>query len=450
MFRPLLNRFDIDRTLLFSLAARVWQAISGPVTIALIIHGLTLGEQGIYYGLVSIVGIQTFFELGLLNVLISHAGHESSLINSAANAGDESEAAIASAKTRMSQLIHGSTRWFQAAAILFAIVAIPFGYFTFLSTNVGTDWQRPLLLLIPISGLTLAFSPSLAILEGSGYREEIYRMRLTQLVCGSLAVWVALLIDWGLWSLVIASAVQALMTVYIVSVRFAFFFRPFRSELTQPNIANLPAFSWVREAAPTLWRTAAVTACYHLATQFLTLVVLHYHSTEQAGRLGMTLTITSALQMMAMAWLQTKFAIVSAEHAANRREQAGEMWRRLTMTSTGLLAFGLGAMIGGLWMLSTLYPSLADRFISPWQLTALSIGYLANHLLGAQGFYVLSKRKPPIARASVIGYSLTAAAVWWGGREYAVSGVIGGFAIGMALITLPLHTLAYLVHRRDR
>ena len=75
-----LRRLIGDRALGFSLVGRVWQTISGPITIALIIVTLSPAQQGVYYALVSIVGLQAFVELGLLNVLISYAGQESSRI----------------------------------------------------------------------------------------------------------------------------------------------------------------------------------------------------------------------------------------------------------------------------------------------------------------------------------------------------------------------------------
>ena len=44
------------------------------------IGSLDLPEQGIYYAIIGIVGIQAYFELGLLNVLVSQSSHTAAAI----------------------------------------------------------------------------------------------------------------------------------------------------------------------------------------------------------------------------------------------------------------------------------------------------------------------------------------------------------------------------------
>ncbi|MEM1070350.1 MAG: hypothetical protein AAGI63_15715, partial [Planctomycetota bacterium] len=80
MHRKIRDRLQLDRPLGFAVATRVWQGISGPITIVLLVQALTLSEQGVYYAMIGIVGIQAYFELGLLNVLVSQSGHEMAAI----------------------------------------------------------------------------------------------------------------------------------------------------------------------------------------------------------------------------------------------------------------------------------------------------------------------------------------------------------------------------------
>ena len=75
VLRRFAGNLQVDRSLLYALSARIWQAMAGPITMVFIIRSLTLDEQGVYYTLSTLMTIQLFFELGLLNVLISQAGH---------------------------------------------------------------------------------------------------------------------------------------------------------------------------------------------------------------------------------------------------------------------------------------------------------------------------------------------------------------------------------------
>ncbi|MCG8648215.1 MAG: hypothetical protein MI861_00190, partial [Pirellulales bacterium] len=337
MLRTIAQRLLLDRPLAYALAARVWQTVSGPVTIALIIGLLSEDEQGIYYGIIPVIGIQALFELGLLNVLISHASHAHAGYEAARQSSDQ--AGMLRAAANMGELITASRRWFGGASVMFILAAWAFGWRTFSSSDAQVQWQWPLLVIVPLAGISIYFSPALAILEGAGRRQLIYRFRFYQLVCGSIAVWAALWAGLGIWALVIATLVQAVWMGYLTLIHQAAFFRQFTRSPREGE-----HFSWARDVLPQQWRVAANSAAFHLATQFLAIVVLTYHTAAEAGRLGMTLSITTAIQMLALAWVQTKYSLISTLHGQGQREQAGTLWRHNTIVSSGLLVLAFTGM----------------------------------------------------------------------------------------------------------
>ena len=457
--RRLAQILQFDRPLAFALAARIWQGISGPVTIAILIESVSLREQGVYYGLVTIVGIQALFELGLLNVLVSYAGRLTATLGQdavnglrAKNLLRQTGDAAPEAALRMRELIRGANRWFGGAAVLYVVVALIFGWRTLAGTSQTVGWKMPLLALVPLAAVPVFLSPKLAILEGAGHRDAVYRLRFWQAVMGSLGVWAALLAGWKLWALVVATLVQGACSLYIVYWSKASFFARFRA------IDSRPAdFSWLHDVVPAQWRMAMASMAVHLATQFFTVVVLAFHSEAEAAPLGMTLSVTMAIQMLSLAWVQTKFSVISAYHGAGNREAAGTMWRHTALVSTAILAFALGALlvlISLLPYLTAVSPRIdqdvADRFLAPYQVIVLSIGCIAHHLVAVQSFYVISRAAAPLVVASVGGFLTTAVAVWIGGYLFSTDGVLIAYAATMTGVTLPLHTLAYLRFRVRR
>ena len=448
MLRQIRDRLQLDRALAFALGTRCWQAFSGPITIVLLIRSLSLAEQGVYYAMVGIIGIQAYFELGLLNVLVSHSGHEAATLRKAAKVAsdrdiiDQANPDWLVAAARMRDLIRSSFRWFGGAAILYTVCALGFGWLTLSRSSV--DWQAPLLVLVPIAGVSVFLAPALSILEGAGQRDLIYRFRFLQMAIGSLFVWMALALGLKLWALVLASLVQAALALYITFVAKGSFFREFRSISDQPS-----NFQWKRDVLPVQWRMALISATFHFATQFFTIIVLMFHGDAEAGPLGMTLSVTGAIQMLALAWVQTKFPVVSAHHGAGDREVAGMLWRRTAVVSTGLLILACTALTSLIALLPLANIGLEKRFIQPWQLIMLSLGCLANHIAAIQGFYVLARRAKPLLGASLLGSVATAAAVWIGGYLYSISGVVSGYALAMTLVLVPAHSWAYY-HFRQR
>ncbi|MCU0711539.1 MAG: hypothetical protein MUC43_05735 [Pirellula sp.] len=438
------KRFQIDRTLWFAMSARAWQAISGPLTIVFLVRALTLGEQGVYYVLASVMSIQLFFELGLLNVLISQSGHLASDI--ASNRPH--------AKQRMSQLISVAGRWFLGASMLYALAAIGFGWRTLVDKASSDDWKTPLVCLSIVAAGSVALAPRLAILEGAGYRASVYKVRFFQMLLGTLAVWSTLLMGFKLWALVFSSFVQFLCSFLATFV----FYRAFFDSLTNANGNREPnatveeesGLKWFSEVFPLQWRVALTSMAYHIATQFFTVILVWHHGEEAAGRLGMTMSIVVAIQGMAITFIQTKFSLVSNLHGAGDREGAGELWRRSALISSGLLVTALLSVLAVVWLLPMAGRGWEDRFIEPWQIVILAVGCLANHGVALQSFYVLSRKGRPFLAACLVGFGATAIFVWFGGARWGATGIVTGYALGMLGVTLPLHSLSYWLYRAKK
>ena len=61
--------------LVILLTQRLWQALSGVLTIVLVAHFLTPELQGWYYSFISIAALYTLFDLGLSLVIIQITAH---------------------------------------------------------------------------------------------------------------------------------------------------------------------------------------------------------------------------------------------------------------------------------------------------------------------------------------------------------------------------------------
>lgn len=201
------------------------------------------------------------------------------------------------------------------------------------------------------------------------------------------------------------------------------------------------------------WRVALISVAHYLATQLFVSVIVGREGAESAadaGRLGATLTVTTAIQMLALSWVQTKFSLVSAHHGAGERETAGTIWRQMALVSTALLCVTLGILVGLIAALPLAERGWEYRFLYPWQLAVLSAGLVANHLLAVQSFYVMARRANPFWIPAVVGLLTTAVAVWIFGRLYSTSGLVIAYAVATWGVALPLHSWAYMRFRREK
>ena len=436
------SALQLDSPLTYVLATRAWQAISGPVTIALLIEFLAKPEQGVYYGILSVVGIQAYFELGLLSVLVGHASHEYAAVKQQSVSTDENISEQQDAAARMHELIRASTIWFSTGAVLYIVIATVLGWRTLIDSEV--TWIGPLIFVVIVSAVSIAMSPALSILEGAGHRELIYRWRLVQAVIGSLTVWGALCLGLKLWTLVASSAIQAVVAVYIRFGATTSFWQQFRNVATSRS-----DFSWTRDVLPAQWRVALISMSFHFATQFFVVIVIMFHGDEAGAPLGMTLTVTNAIQMLSAAWVQSKYPLISSYLASGDRERAGTTWRHTAVISSGILILASGGFAAAVASLPYLIPKYVDNFLTPNQILLLCTGHVAGHVASLQGFYILARKAKPLVVASLIGASATGAAVWAGGYFYSTTGVVTGYALTMMFVLVPVHTYAYVSFRRQ-
>ncbi len=450
----LVRWLQLDRSLSFALLARIWQAFSGPITIALLIRVFDLHQRGIFLGILNVVGIQPLFELGLAAVLIGQAGNLAGHQAADADAGAD----VPASGQSLRWLAQGGVRWFSAVASVYAVSALVMGWDVLGKSGISQiDWRLPLVLAVLISALSMAVLPRIYVLEGAGLRDFVYRMRFWQSIVGSLTMWCALWFGAQLWAIV---AVFSVGVIFHLSIAFGSraqcqFARPASIRLGQENSlrsatsASAQRASWLAHIGPLQWRVAAISAAHYLASQLLYLYVLNYHRADQAAPLGLTLQVTVAVQSLALAWAQTKFPLISRAQVDQGREAAGTLWRQTALVSTGLLVLGITGLAIAIVAIGWLGRGWEKAFVSPPLVLVLGVGYVANHWLALQSYYVLSRGARPLVVASLTGLLFTAAAVWWSGKEYSVPGVIIGYTLAMTCVTLPVHTWAYLKFRQQ-
>lgn len=433
----LFQRLQVDRTLLFALATRLWQAGSGPLTLYLVVASLSLEQQSVYYGVASVLAIQSLLELGTLNVLVGQAGY---LAGGATSPGATSPGAStpgASTSARLGQLAVAADRWFGWLAIGFVGLALAVGGWLFsrVSLPPSVHWQGPLVAVVLCAGYSVAAAGRAAVVEGAGGRQLVHGTRLAMAVVGSGAVWAVLLAGGGLWCLLAAGAVQAIAIAGLVHSPAA------RRLLPRQSPAG-DDFSWRRDVLPSQWRMALISAGYHLATQLFPLFLLAADRAADAARLGMTLAITTAIQMLALAWAQTRYPMIASLHGQRQRAAAGAMWRQTARVSTLLLVAALAAAVLLVAWLPGWDARFDQRLISAGQAAVLGLGCVANHAVALLAFYILASRRQPVV-ATAAAYGITAGVTAWAAFAAGTNGIVVAYAGCFWGLVLPVQLAGY-------
>lgn len=437
-----LRHLDIDRPVAYALTMRCWQFPAGLVTTLLIAVCFTAELQGYYYTISNLLALQTFVDLGLQWVILHFASHEWSALQLDARRQVSGDAV---AQQRLAGLVVFATRWFSWAAVIFALVAAIAGSWLFGRAPHDVAWRVPGCLVILLAASSLAIGPRIAVLEGCQQVLAVNRTRLWQAVTGSLAVWAAMLAGTGLWAIVVATGVQIAWEIRLVWGSYRAFFRSL--------LSATPKLDWHGEVWPLQWRMGVQSAVRYFAFYLFTPVMFAFHGAEVAGRMGMTWSVMSNIQLAAFAWTRARAPrygelVARRNYAALDREFFRTSGVSLVALSAALLALVLTVMGLARCGVAPL-ESLAGRFLDTPALIVFGAGLIPIHIAQCLSVYLRAHKRDPLLGIMVVSNALIGLTVFWFGSRFGPLAAGWGFAAVATLVTMPGVAWVWWVSRRQ-
>ena len=260
----------------------------------------------------------------------------------------------------------------------------------------------------------------------------IQRFQLWQGILANVVLWICLATGAGLWSVAALIGTQAAITMYYLSILQRSFFLPFWHP---PSGARI---DWKVEVWPLQWRLAVQGVVNYFTYSLYTPVVFHYHGAVEAGRFGMTWQVFSSLQLLSLAWVQTRVPRFGMLIVQRDFEGLDRLWRHTTRMAIGVFALGMGAFLFFQLILNHFDLEFRQRLLgAEMTLLLLPTGLLAIWVQCA-AFYWRAHKAEPIGFSAAIPGLINGALVWWWGSNYGAAGAIAGYLIMLVIISAPL------------
>jgi hypothetical protein len=433
----------IDRAIAYTILARTWSGVAGLVTVTLIAKFLSLSEQGYYYTFSSLVALQIIFELGFSFVILQLAAHECARLQiqlDGAVVGDPI------AYSRLASVLQKTVRWYTVGALLMASGLLPGGWWFFHANKqqgVPVSWHLPWIAVIVAATLTFQIDPLFAFLEGCGRIHQVARMRFTQAFAGSLMAWTALVLHHGLFAPAMIIFGQA-----IAGGLFLFSQRKLLIPLLRHDTSG-HVVSWRREIWPFQWRIAISWLCGYFIYQLFNPVLFAYRGATEAGRMGMSLTIVTALGAVAIAWMNTKASPFGTLIARGDYEALDRLFFRTLYQSTTLLASGAIVLLFGLEFITYHIPHLAARILSVPVFAFLLVTAICNHIVLSEAIYLRAHKREPFLPLSISVGLLTACSTLVLGKYWGAPGVTIGYFWTSGVFGLAYGTFIFITKRQQ-
>lgn len=421
---------DLDFHVVATLLFRSWSVVAGGVMVVLIPTVFSDVQQGYYFTFSSLLALQIFFELGINQVIVQLVSHEMAHLR---RGGDGTLVGDSVHIARLGSLVRILHRWYAFAAVFFAIsVGVAGSAFFLHRGELGMQsWLAIWLALVAFTAVNLYFSPTLAVLEGSGEIGQVSRLRLAQSMIGYILLWSALFVGAKLSAVLLLPATSACLTAWWVRRKAPLVHWLQHSAPADP----LHRVSWRTEVLPFQWRIAISWVSGYFIFQLFTPLIFANQGAVEAGRLGLTMSIFSAVLTIGMSWVNAKSPHLTAHIARGEHRALNGMFVAVSMRSIGLVSMACLMVVLMVWLLQLMGFSFVFRIASLPALACLAAVTATNSFVFAAAIYMRAHREEPMLRVSVAAGLLTLASTYFASK-HSVLATVGAYAfitVGMVL-----------------
>jgi hypothetical protein len=402
----------------------------GVATVLFLPLYLTPDLQGYYFTFASVLSIQIFFELGLNQILVQLVSHEVAHLNADANGRLTGDGAHLD---RLGSLVKLTKLWYGSSALLFAVIGGTVGtcFFTLKGTEPPAAWLGPWVVLVAATAVNLWLSPRLVVLEGCGKVGQIARLRLYQSMMGAAGFWIALTFGASLWAVTVVPIVSGVCTGY--------WLKAYENELSGLSgrlIEPVNQISWKTQVFPLQWRISISFASGYIIFNLFTPMVFSYYGATEAGRLGMGLTMFSAISSIGMSWINAKAPNFTTYIARGERSKLNNLFDSLMKRSVIFVTVVSMSVVAGVWCLNDMGLPITQRIAPPSVLAMLAVVTVCNSMISAMATYMRAHREEPMLTLSAVVAILVAGAIYIG-LMYSILAMVSLYMFITIFVSLP-------------
>ncbi len=427
----------IDFHIGFTLLLRCWSIFSGAVTTLLITRYFPPADQGYYYTIMSVLGVQVFFELGLNQVVLNLVSHESASL-----VADEMGNIQGNLfkLVRLKGLMEFLRKWYRSAAVLFFLLGGILG-FLFIAKN-GHSYERYRLFFVWISAVfitsfNLFLSPELAFIEATGKVGQVARIRTAYLIVGSILQWFLMINGGNLWAILPIPVTSLIVTL--------FWLRTYKCRIAE-SIPSSPVL-WRRDIFPLQWRIAVSWICGYFIFNLFTPIIFKFHGPVQAGRIGVALSIFSSITGLGLSWINAHIPTFSKNISLGETNKLNNLFDSVSIRAV-LTTASISLILVGTIKTCEFYDiDLAKRIAPSGTLIWIGFAAVLNTIIHAAASYMRAHREEPMLIVSVFSaLSIIIVLMVFKGD---IAAMMRGYALVVAFVSLPWTAHLFFKYRNQ-
>jgi hypothetical protein len=434
-----------DPAVAFVLGGNVWIGLFSLVQVGLIAGRLTIAEQAVNFNCLTFFQVFLLLDFGFSTVLQQLVSHQRAFLH------EEPPGVLAGPAgphARLASLLPLAARWYVAVILLGTAVVLPAGwvFFAGLPELAAVDWHVAWVLTVLTACGALVATGLGKFMSGCGDILPVTRVTTGQLMAVSFG-YCAVLAAGGKLFAFPGSQLCGLVipAIYFLAVR-----RPLLAALW--GSPRDPTLTWYNGVRPFQSRIALSLISLQ-ASMLMVPAATRCFGAEAGGRLGMTLAVTAALQMLGLGWLETRVPVFGHLAAKKNWPELDRVYRHVLWKSTTFLAGILGVVVAANVALNRWpHPALAElvsRFLPPVPLALLALVTLVTHVFFVRAAYLRAHCKEPYLIVTVLQSLALVGTIAVAGRYGTLEAMLGGYLFWAIVLGQGLGWWIFHVKRRE-
>ncbi|HJQ67357.1 MAG TPA: hypothetical protein VKA70_00180 [Blastocatellia bacterium] len=428
-----------DPIVLSSGFARLVSTVTSPVSALLVVHFLTLAEQGYWFTFLGIVTMTNYAEMGMGQVILQFAAHE------AGRPGGEPGDQLSHDNRRLKSILRTALIFGGLSALLQFAVGLPVGYLILsrhAEANQQVEWLGPWVLLCSVAPLNLALAFMNSFLEGCQFIVGSNLRRALQAVAQLSVTLLVFAMGGRLWSLGAGLFASFAAGLIWIAVAHGGFLGRLLSGFRQNRDV-----SWRKEVWPLQWRYAMTWSTGLFTYGLFNPLIFSLAGAEAAGKFGFTMAVVGVVLAYSQVWTASRTAVFAKLNAGTEWGELKHLFERSTMY--GAVAYLLGAtgVMVALHLINLNLPWLAARFLDPLATLILLVGGGVNLATFFITYFVRSFKEEPFVKLAWLIAALMVILLPAGTVLFGTTGAAAAYLLSQSA-ALPMAVGIYSKYRK--
>lgn len=417
--------------------------VTGPLLLIMIPLFISKEIQGYWFSFMSVSALSLLADLGFTIIILQFSAHEFAYLRFKNNLIVPIQEDNKEHLYKLALLFKFSVKWVKRLIFFTFPIIFLVGIYLFKDKNKDIVWLMPWVIYTISAAIAFINNVILSFFEGCNSVSDIQKLRFTNTVINFIILFTLLFFKFNLYALSIALLLSSLFTSLSIYNKYGkliiYFYR----------ICIYHSYDWFKEFWQYFRGYSISVVTGFLLVQIYTPIAFRNFGPASAGRVGLTMSLTTAIFSISNIWFQSiapKVNILASKKS----------WLELEKLIINRLKFAMSTFLfliiiffAFLFLIKqTRFSEIENRFLSLQGLIILFSYFFIQIIITAMAFFLRSTKKEPYMKLSILGSLMVLILTYFSSKWFTVDYIFLGLLI-TTIITFPVSYNIYIKRKLD-